>query len=47
MDHAEIIWGSELFSDGTVDIDEFLEKRSEFPDELQKALMEWKHNFIR
>ena len=40
------LWGRNCYSDGMVDIDEFLEKRSEFPDELKKPLMEWKRNFI-
>ena len=38
MDHGHIIMGSELFSDGMMDIDKFLEKKSEFPVELQDAI---------
>lgn len=38
MDHAEYIWGSELFNGGMVDIEEFIAKKPEFPIELQKAI---------
>ncbi|WP_432360179.1 RNA polymerase sigma factor [Sporosarcina sp. UB5] len=36
--NANVIWASDAFVDGMVDIDKFLEKKSEYPIELQKAI---------
>ena len=37
-EHAEFFWESEVNAEGIVDIDEFLKRKSEYPDELRKAL---------
>lgn len=37
-EHSNIIFESDLFSDGMVDIEEFMKKKPDFPVELQKAI---------
>ncbi|MFC5602181.1 RNA polymerase sigma factor [Sporosarcina koreensis] len=37
-EHSDIVFESELFSDGMVDIEEFMKKKTEFPIELQNAI---------